>query len=586
MTTSLRRTVLPLLLVAAVAGAAGWWLGRGQPDHSARRTETAARRVLYYQSPMHPWIRSERPGNCTICGMKLAPVYEGEAGAAAHPGLVVLPASSVTTIGIATEPVARRVLQRSLRVAGTLDDDETKHRFLSARVPGRIEKLFVHYVGAEVRAGEPLATIYSPELLTAQREYLQRFQAGAAAYPRGEVAAARERLLGLGLEDDEVAQLERSGEPVAYATVRAPYAGTIVARDAYVGHYVKPEDHLFTLGDFAQMWFLFQAYEQDLAWLRVGQSVEVSVRAVPGRVFTAPIDFIDPNLNATTRSATVRVILDNPREESVSGPQRMLPHRAFAEGIVQLDRGEVLALPRSAVLDSGTGPLAYVQRDDGTFEQRRLRLGQRGDVQVEVLAGLQAGEKVVTHGALLIDAQAQLAHGAAAHAAAPAESTIPASPGSKPTGTTTRPSSLSPEQTGPLNALIPAIAASGAALAADDLGGYQRTLAAVRAANTALEAVLAPAALGGKGQSLRVAATNLAAPATLEAARQGFEPYSTIVADIVREARGTGVTFPDLHLFECPMSPQLGRARWIQTVPAVRNPFFGSAMLTCGEELK
>lgn len=576
--------ILPLVAVAAVALGAGWWLGHRQASPTVAAHAAPARKVLYYQSPMHPWIKSDKPGNCTICGMTLAPVYEGETGRDLGPGLVALPESSITVAGVATEKAEQRVLRRTLRVAGTIEDDETKHRFLSARVPGRIEKLFVNYVGAEVREGEPLATIYSPELLTAQREYLQRRKAGGNAYSAGEIAEYRERLLMLGLDAGEVTTLEASGTPVALATLRAPFTGTIVARDAYEGHYAKAEDHIFTLGDFSKMWFLFQAYEQDLAWLHVGAPVEVTSRAVPGRVFAAKIDFIDPNTNEATRSTAVRVILDNPRTGDAPDSPRVLPHRVFAEGVVTLDAAAVLTVPRSAVLDSGTGPLLYVERSHGIYELRRLTLGRSGDAHVEVIAGVKAGEAVVTSGALLVDAQAQLAHGAAAQG--PADATVADGTKANAPANASPAASFSAEQRERLAALVTQLAAGAKALAADDLGAYQQLFPQLRAANAAFESVLDHAALGGKGHSLRVEAAKLSAPSTLEAARADFEPYSTVVADIVRDARAAGAAPPSVHVFECPMSPRLGHGRWVQLDAATRNPFFGSSMLTCGEEVK
>jgi len=358
-----------------------------------------------YQCPMHPWIKSAQPAECTICGMDL--VALPGATAAESDGIVVLSRSQVTAVGVETTPVTKQSLTRTLRVTGQIDDDDTRHRVLAARVPGRIEELHVNTIGAEVAAGEPLATIYSPDMLTAQRVFVQRVKAGEAAYPAADRAEARERLLELGLTEPEIARLEKDLRPEATVTVRSPMSGTVVSKTVYEGQYVQTSDRLFEIADFSRMWFLFDAYEQDLPWLRVGQAVEITTRAVPGETIRAPIAFIDPNFNEMTRTTRVRVVIPNPHLNAAGEPHN-LPHRVLAEGRVQLVNFGVLAAPRSSVLDSGTGPVAYVARDEGTYEQRALTLGRRGDTVVEVLSGLHEGEQVVTHGALLIDAQAQL----------------------------------------------------------------------------------------------------------------------------------------------------------------------------------
>ena len=274
---------------------------------------TAATTTVY-QCPMHPWIKSDKPGDkCTLCGMELVAAPAGDS--AADPNLVTLTPAGASVIGVQTAAVTRAPLVRTLRVAGTVEDDDTRHRIISARVPGRVEKLFVNYVGAEVREGEPLATVYSPGMLTAQRQYVERLK-GGTAFPPSERAMARERLLDLGLTPEEIDILEHTLEPTAMVNIRAPMSGTVVARHVYEGQELnkdqtESETRLFEIADFSSMWFVFDAYEPDLAWLRTGQPVAVTVASQPGRVLTAPIAFIDPNLNPMTRTAKVRVILPN-----------------------------------------------------------------------------------------------------------------------------------------------------------------------------------------------------------------------------------------------------------------------------------
>ena len=362
-----------------------------------------------YQCPMHPWIKSDKPGDkCTICGMDLVAAPAGDSTAAADPNLVTLTPAAASVVGVQTAEVRRAPLIRTLRVSGMIDDDDTRHRIISARVPGRVEKLFVNYVGAEVREGDPLATVYSPEILTAEREYVERLKAGTA-FPATEHAAARERLLDLDLSAADIDVLEHTLEPSAVVTIRAPMSGTVVARHVYEGQQLnkdqaEKETRLFEIGDFSSMWFVFDAYEPDLAWLRVGQSVAVTVTSQPGAVLTAPITFIDPNLNEITRTAKVRVVLPN--------HDRTLLHRQTAYATVRLEIPGVLLAPRSAVLQHGAEPIVFLEQKDRAYLARRVTLGRVGDNTVEVLAGLHEGDRVVTEGGLLLDGQAQLARAA------------------------------------------------------------------------------------------------------------------------------------------------------------------------------
>ena len=397
------KTIALLFLVAALAGTGGWFTAKHPSPSAATPTVTAspARKIKFYQSPMHPWIKSDKPGKCTICGMTLVPVYEGKEGVTTSANLITLSPGAATALDVQTAKVVRAPLVRTLRVTGVIDDDETRHRYLSSYTDARIEKLLVNTTGVEVTAGQTLAVLYSPELLTARQE----FHALATTTPNSPlVSAAREKLRRLGLLDTQIDALSSTEDVSRDTEILAPKTGTVVERSptAYEGGYVKAGEMLFAVGDFKVMWFIFDAYEADFPALKTATRVEVSVPSLPGETFTAPIAFIDPNLNATTRTAKVRVILDN--------ADRHFRHRQTGYGRVISQSPEVLLVPRSAVLFTRNIPVVYVDQGGHTYETRHVKLGRSGDDAYEVLEGLEAGDTVVTQGALLIDGQAQIAH--------------------------------------------------------------------------------------------------------------------------------------------------------------------------------
>ncbi len=378
------KTLTLVTFVAVAAGAAGWFAAKRSA--APAKASDSARKVLYYQSPMHPWITSPQAGRCTICGMQLEPVFEGQSGFAAEEGVVMLGSNTVQAIHVQTEPVAERPIIRTLRVAGMVDDDDTKHRRLSAYAEGRVEKLFVNFVGAEVTAGQPLATFYSPGLLAVESEYLsvvkQKDPVEVSDSFQQERARLKEvavqRLKRLGYSDAQLAALAKKDSADARTDILAPMTGTVVARNVYEGQYVKEGDVLFEIADFDTMWFQFEAYERDLTWLRVGQRVEVTTPALPNETVTAPITFIDPNLNDMTRSARVRVELTNPVVEVDGRKARRWLHKMYADGVVMIEAPAALTVPRTAVLSAGQ-PLVYVEVGPGAYEPRTVKLGRRGD---------------------------------------------------------------------------------------------------------------------------------------------------------------------------------------------------------------
>lgn len=594
--------LLSCLFVAALSSAATWFLTKHWPAKpGAGAAAGNPRKVLFYQSAMHPWIKSDQPGHCTICGMALVPVYEGEKGFDTEAGLVSLSASTVNVLHVQTDPVRRQPLRRTLRVAGTIEDDDTRHRVLSAYVDGRIEKLFVNYVGAEVVAGERLATLYSPPLLTAEREYValarQASLAGAAGLAPEQqrlIDAAAQRLLRLGLTRRQIEELPQKPEGARWSDLVAPMTGTVVAREVYEGQYVKEGDKLFELADFSTMWFLFNAYEQDLGWIRVGQQVAVTTPAVPGKVFEAPITFIDPTLDEATRSAKARVELPNPLIEEGGVRRRKLLHKLYAEGLVQIEVPEVLAVPRSAVLSPGAQTVVYVDLGGGTYQQRQVKIGRRGDTLWEVLDGLREGERVVTMGNLLIDAQAQLHQavsggtpaGGREHPVVPTE--VRPDVEAKAVGLAEH---LAPAQRQTAEEFLAVVDGLAAALAQDRVADYNKELARLHPALGALARAVGET----KGWTELVkkldAVGHLGVAADLTTARQAFFPLSLAVVELARRLRDAHPEFATLKIYQCPMADRAfpgapKNGYWIQLQPPLRNPFFGAEMLDCGREVK
>lgn len=552
-----------ILILIAAAAFSGWWLGQRGPSHGPA---PSGRKVLYYQSAMHPWVKSDQPGRCTICGMALSPVYEGESGFDADTKLVTLGKQGVTVTGIETVPVVKQSIRRTIRVAGMVDDDDSKHNRLSATADGRIEKLFVNFVGAEVTAGQPLASLYSPVLRTKLAEY-QAFAGQPKSTERDQLMAGiRERLLRYGMSGIELDTATARGQVPSELKILSPITGTVVARKVYEGQYVKEGELLFEVADFSKMWFVFDVYERDLQWVKMGAEVEISTPALPGRVMRAPITFIDPNLNMETRSAKVRAVLDNPVTNEPGKHRHELLHKLFAEGRIASETAPTLTVPRGAVLWPAGRPIVYVEKSAGVYEPRDVQVGVAGDALWEIAGGLAEGDRVVTSGNLLLDGQSQI-------------NRPPAPPSAQ------RNTLAEPQRKAALD-FIAAVSSLGEALAADKAADF-RTSAAT----------LAPlaAALGAQfGERVKKLATLTKLPDTadLAAQRAAFYPLSEAAADFALDLRREDDGFDAVKIFACDMakgavpSAPKERGRWVQVSSKLKNPWWGAEMLECGAEVR
>jgi len=547
------------IVITAVLAIGGTWLVKSRLSPTPVASATGERKPLFYQSPMHPWIKSDKPGRCTICGMELVPIYPGEKSLDSSGGenVVALTQNQIQVVNVQTEEAKIQPLVHTLQVAGMIDDDATRHRVISAYVDGRIEKLHVNYMGAEVSAGQPLADYYSPNLLQAEREYRQ-----LSGDLRKNTAL---RLRQMGLTPEQIEAVTDKPADSLISRILSPIGGTVVGQNVYEGQYVTTGEKLFELADFSTMWFLFNAYEQDMAWIKVGQPVAVTTTALPGKSFEGKITFIDPTFDEATRSTKVRVELPNP----IVDGRRELLHRLYGAGAVKVDAPATLTVPRSAIIQTGPQAVVYIDQGGGAYTQTPVKTGRRGDTLVEITSGLKAGDKVVTNGNLLIDGQAELNRSFNTAVSTP---------------TTT---ALTEPQQQAIRDFSKLADAMATALAADDLAAFNKASEpAMMTTGKLTEALAGQPNIEALGN-----ARHFHGSEDLKSARAAFLKF-TLAATAVLEPLRKTPGFPELQIWECPMVAEAipgapKKAHWIQLNGRPgNNPFFGAEMLDCGKEIK
>lgn len=545
---------------------------------------------------MHPQIRQPEQGSCPICGMALIPVQAGNGHDHGPVAAVSVSEEAAALMAVRVLPVERRSVAGHTTLAGRIDYDERLVHDVTVRTGGQIERLHVRYVNASVGRGQRLAEVYSPEILAASQELIQAHRATAQGGLPELAEAARTQLLLLGVSEAEVERIVTSGQPARTFTVFAPSGGNVTELSVRQGEWVIPGARLMRVGGAGQLWAQFEAYESDLAALRVGQTVRFTVEALPGERFQGPITFIDPVVDEARRTARVRVQVPN-------AGGRLKPGM-LARGMVtgQASSDAPLVIPASAPLVTGRRTLVYVQdphAERPTFEPREVTLGSRAGNFFEVVSGLQEEELVVVNGAFRLDSELQIRGGPSlmapegsasvgSSATAPAGVSVgghdhgaplptpSASPspsaGSSPAGG----ASPGASSTVAIEPVVDAYLAFTAALVASDVA-QART-----AAERLHRAVRSVESDDPTWRRQRDAFTGVLASARnsdLEAQRAAL-PALTTAMEEAATAFGTGNG--PLHRAFCPMAFDNRGARWLQRDRTVANPYFGDAMLRCG----
>ncbi|GHU27191.1 hypothetical protein AGMMS50256_06480 [Betaproteobacteria bacterium] len=423
---------LGLVVVAVMAGGGGYWMGNQgislpgisgiAPSHAPAATASAApaekavkkeRKLLYYRNPMGLPDTSPTPKKDPM-GMDYIAVFEGEdeddSGEPATSNQVRISTEKVQKLGVRTEAAQMRSLDRLVRAAGRVEPDERRIFAISPKFEGYVEKLHVNVTGQPVAKGQALFEVYSPELVSAQREYAIAAQGvDSLKDAEGNVQAGMKqladssllRLKNWDIPESQIKALAKSGKTKRTLTFLSPVSGVVTEKKALQGMRFMPGEELYQVSDLSSVWVVADVFEQDIGLIQSGATATVRINAYPDKSFAGKVSYVYPTLNADTRTVPVRVELAN--------PELLLKPAMFAQVELSVSaRGSVVTVPVSAVIDSGTRQIALVQKGEGRFEPREVRLGARSDAYIEIVDGVKDGEQVVVAANFLIDAESNL----------------------------------------------------------------------------------------------------------------------------------------------------------------------------------
>ena len=378
--------------------------------------------IEYWTCTMHPSVRMKEPGTCPICAMDLVPVLKRSPSALANGSTnsaqqLAGDKSTFTVdprrqqlINVQTTEVEVRSLEKVIRTVATLEVDETRIAYVHPKISGWIQKVFVDFTLQHVNEGDPLFSIYSPELVLTQEEYLLALKTAenladspfehVSSGARSLFEATRRRLELFDITDQQIEQLEKSGQVQKHSIVYSPASGYVVEKNAFPNMHITPETKIYIIADYTNIWAYAEIYENEISYVREGQRVAMSTVAYPGEVFRGDITYVYPHLNEVTRTMRVRLEFPNPDLKLKPG--------MYSNIEIQVPLGATLAVPESAVLRTGKRDLVFVDLGSGTMQLRQVQVGAKAGGYYEILKGLQTGERVVSAANFLIDAESKV----------------------------------------------------------------------------------------------------------------------------------------------------------------------------------
>ncbi|WP_445385383.1 efflux RND transporter periplasmic adaptor subunit [Robiginitalea sp. IMCC44478] len=578
------------IAIAAIAGLGIGYLlfgdaGTSNGDNTTHDHSTAVENQMWTCS-MHPQIMQPEPGDCPICGMDLIPAESGEQGLSPEQFAMTENALALANVQTTLAGSGRAGDVSDVTVSGKIAVNEESIAVQASYFDGRIERLNVNYEGQQVRKGQMLATIYSPELVAAQQELLTAVSL-KESQPQL-YGAVRNKMKLWKLSENQIDKIESSGEITENFPVYATVSGTVSEVMSAEGDYVKKGQPIVKVSNLNTVWAAFDAYESQLALFKRGQVVRITTNAYPGKTFEGTISYIDPVLNTTTRTVTVRATLNN--------ADGLFKPGMFINGSIALDaEGEADStfwIPSSAVMWTGERSLVYVKvkPDEAVFEMREVVLGARKGEEVEIVSGLKAGEEIVTHGTFTVDAAAQLQGKKSMmnRSGGPSMTGHEGHLGSEP-----GPDSKDMGQAGKMEFTEAFQRQFGAVIAS-----YLRMKNALVASDANQTAQYAKASMEAlnkadvseqqqKGKihlaQIREKLEAISATENLEAQREHFvslNEHMVAVAESLSSLENT------LYVQRCPMANNNKGAVWLSTEKEIRNPYYGDKMMSCGEILE
>ena len=509
---------------------------------------------------MHPWVVLPSPdGGCPICGMDLVPLDPAK-----FAGELTIDPAVVQNIGVRIGEATRGPLVQTIRTVGNVEVDETRLADVNTRFSGFIEETFVDETGQRVEAGEPLFSVYSPELYAAADEYQLALKnaEGGGNVQRDVLVAAERRLQLLGLTDDEIARISDDGGETV--TLRSPASGVVLEKMAVDGMRIEPGMRMYRIADLTNLYVQTAVYEDDLPLVEVGMPATVTLTNMPGESFDGEVTFVSPTIDPKTRQGRVRV--EVPNEDG-----QLKPGMFASVTLTSRSTQEVTLVPREAVIDTGRRQLVMVSLGEGRFDPREVETGRDATGgMVEIRSGVDAGEKVVTSGQFLLDSEARTREALAKmlvgdemavnQQADVAMATVDAD-------------ELSAEEAEALNALLRAYLPMSDALSRDTAAGFD-----------ALATDVAEAARSMNASDIANAAEAVVSAGDLDATRSAFARLSTLVSDRVMRTGVPATLDIEVARLRCPMFPPGEKSPWLQAAGEPRNPYYGSAMLACFDE--
>lgn len=597
------------VLLALIALAVGVYAGARWHEPIARTLKiTSATTTSGKESPestqlwtcgMHPQVIQDHPGTCPICGMQLTPMASAGAGGA-DSGIVTIDPAIVQNMGVRVAAVKRQPLHATIRAAGFLREADPNVHEVNLRVSGWVERLHADTLGMTIGKGQRLFDLYSPELQSAIGELIAaRHAAGAAAASETRpasplissgtlLAAARRKLQLFGLGDEQIAALEQREQPPLSVTFRSDADGILAAKPIVQGAAVKAGDMALRIVDYSTLWLDAQIFPQHMSHVREGQSVRAIIESSPAsasdssgegnREVDGRIIFISPQIDPTTRAATVRMQVSN---DDLS----LRPGMWATARLERVVADDALVVPREAIIDTGERQLAFVALDGGRFEPRDLRLGSSADDGVvQILSGLNEGEQVVISGQFLIDSESRLREAIQKHlheGHVPASSEPAASAGETLAGAPMKPQQPFADAAAQWRPEVD-VAARAYLKIADAFGAPQPPAQPIDPADMLHAAQALLAAAGEEVQPLAQSLVKEAeafATAPADGQRERFKPLSDAMISLMQRVPPSSAVADRLVVVHCPMAP----GNWLQIVDAIANPYYATEMKQCGE---